>query len=71
MTVKAMRLCLKVAELNTHRLEKALQAYLVCFFNEMQNTNENTNLCKLADAKEQLLSGTSQQKRCQSDSNHC
>ena len=31
------------------RLEKELQAYLAWFFNEMENTNENTNLRKLAD----------------------
>ena len=71
MTVKAMCLCIKVAELNTLWLEKELQAYLVRFFNEMENTNENTNLRKLADVKEALPSGTSQQKRCQCHSNHC
>ena len=39
--------------------------------NETENTNENTNLRELADVKEALPSGTSQQKRCQCNSNHC
>ena len=46
-------------------------AYLVRCFNETENTNENTNLRELADVKEALPSGTSQQKRCQCHSNHC
>ena len=66
MAVKAICLRIKVAELN----EKELQAYLVRCFNETENTNENTNLRELADVKEALPSGTSQQKRCQCHSNH-
>ena len=53
------------------RLEKELQAYLVRCFNETENTNENINLRELADVKEALPSGTSQQKRCQCHLNHC
>ena len=66
MAVKAICLRIKVAELNV----KELQAYLVRCFNETENTNENTNLRELADVKEALPSGTSQQKRCQCHSNH-
>ena len=44
-------------------------------FNEMEDTNEITNLRKLADVwmskNRCCLSGTSQQKRCQRQSNHC
>ena len=66
-----MCLRIKVAELNTlFGWKKELQAYLVRCFNEMENTNENTNLRELADVKEELPSGTLQQKRCQCHSNH-
>ena len=62
----------KVAELNTLSDGKGITG--IRFFNEMEDTNESTNLRKLADvwmSKESLLSGTSQQKRCQGHSNHC
>ena len=61
----------KVAELNTLSDGKGITG--IRFFNQMEDTNESTNLRKLADVwiKESLLSGTSQQKRCQRHSNHC
>ena len=62
----------KVAELNTLSGGKGITG--VRFFNEMEDTNESTNLrkiCRRLDVKESLLSGTSQQKRCQRHSNHC
>ena len=37
----------------------------------MEITNENTNLLKLADVKDESLLGTSQQKLCQCHLNHC
>ena len=58
----------KVAELNTLSDGKGITG--IRFFNEMEDTNESTNLRRL-DVKESLLSGTSQQKRCQRHSNHC
>ena len=66
---------IKVAELNTLSDAKGITG--IRFFNEMEDTNESTNLRKLADVsrrldvKESLLSGTSQQKRCERHSNHC
>ena len=62
---------MKVAELNTLSDGNELEAYLVRCFNETEITNENTNLHELADVKEALPSGTSQQKRCQCHSNQC
>ena len=62
----------KVAELNTLSDGKGITG--IRFFNQMEDTNESTNLRKLdrrLDVKESLLSGTSQQKRCQRHSNHC
>ena len=60
---------IKVAELNT--LSDGTGITGIRFCNEMEDTNENINLRKLADVKESLLSGTSQQKRCQRQSNQC
>ena len=63
---------IKVAELNTLSDAKGITG--IRFFNEMEDTNESTNLRKISrrlDVKESLLSGTSQQKRCERHSNHC
>ena len=48
-----------------------MRGFTVRCFNETENTNENKNLRELADVKEALPSGTSQQKHCQCHSNHC
>ena len=57
-----MCLHIKVAELNTLSVGKGITGILsTFFFNEMGNTNENTNLRKISlrlDVKEALLSGT-------------
>ena len=46
MTVKAMCLHMNVAELNTLSVEKGITSTV---FYEMENTNENTNLLRLAN----------------------
>ena len=65
----------KVAELNTLSDGKGITG--IRFFNEMEDTNESTNLRKLADvwmSKNRCCQGhrnKCQQKRCQRHSNHC
>ena len=58
MVVSIICLGIKVAELNTLSDGKGITGIPSAFFNEMENTIENTNLRKLADVKEALLSGT-------------
>ena len=53
----------KVAELNTLSDGKGITG--IRFFNEMEDTNESTNLRKLADV------WMSKNRCCQGHSNHC
>ena len=47
MVFSGMSMCIKVAELDTLSGGKGIRG--IRFFNEMENTNESTNLRKLAD----------------------
>ena len=68
--VKAICSHIKVAELNTLSVGKGITGIPSTCFIETENTNENTNSRELADVKEAVPSGTSQQKCCQCHSNH-
>ena len=63
---------IKVAELNTLSDAKGITG--IRFFNEMEDTNESTNLLNLPTSGCQRIVAVrdiSQQKRCERHSNHC
>ena len=71
MFFSGMSMGIKVAELNTLSDGKAITGIRLLMRWKIQM--KSTNLRKLAEVlhvKESLLSGTSQQKRCQCHSNH-